>query len=300
VKPAPGSPIVFLVDDDPLVQRAHARLLRAHGLETATFDSAESFLAQHDASRPGCLVLDINLPGLDGLALQSRLAATCPARPIVFLTGYGDIPTSVQAIKSGAVDFLTKPVAGEVLLAAVRRALVQDAEARRAAAEFSELRRRLASLSRREREVLRRLAAGKLNKQIADELGITEATVKFHRARLMGRMQAHTLAELMHAAARGELISAGVPAPASARRPEPASAAAAPRSVAKRAEDSQGDPGDLTITIAATDFELLMAGRSSLQDLLREGRAKLAGTPTMPETHTVATCDPYSRGGIRV
>jgi FixJ family two-component response regulator len=211
---APDAPTVFLVDDDVQVLRAHARLLRAHGVQTATFESAEAFLAQHDASRPGCLVLDVNLPGLNGLALQRRLAGHGPSRPIIFLTGHGDIPTSVQAIKAGAVDFLTKPVAAEVLLAAVRAGLAQDALARQGSAEDELLRQRSAGLSAREREVLQRLAAGKLNKQIAGELGIAEATVKFHRSRLMARMQAHTVAELMHFAARLELIAAAKPAAA--------------------------------------------------------------------------------------
>lgn len=202
------APVVFLVDDDVHVLRAQARLLREHGLETAGFESAEAFLAQHDASRPGCLVLDVSLPGLDGLALQRRLAELGSRRRIVFLTGRGDIPSSVQAMKAGAVDFLTKPVAGEILLAAVRAALAQDALARQASGADALLRQCAASLTAREREVLQRLAAGKLNKQIAGELGISEATVKFHRARLMERMQAHTVAELMHFAARLELLIA--------------------------------------------------------------------------------------------
>ncbi len=160
---------------------------------------------------PGCLVLDVGLPGLDGLALQHRLRQAGRSLPIIFLTGTGDIPMSVQAIKAGAVDFLTKPVAGATLLAAVRAGLEQDARARQATEEGAALRQRHASLSLRERQVLAGLVAGKLNKQIAAELGITEATVKFHRARLMGRMQAQTVAELMHLAARLELTPDDVP-----------------------------------------------------------------------------------------
>jgi FixJ family two-component response regulator len=194
--------VVFLVDDDEQVLRAQSRLLRAHDFETMTFESAEAFLAQHDPLQPGCLVLDVNLPGLDGLVLQQRLVEIGSPRPIVFLTGHGDIPTSVRAIKAGAVDFLTKPVASEVLVAAVRVALAQDAAARHEADADALLRQRLASLSPREREILQRLAVGRLNKQIAGELGIAEATVKFHRSRLMERMQANTVAELMHFAAR--------------------------------------------------------------------------------------------------
>jgi FixJ family two-component response regulator len=212
VSPIERTPVVFLVDDDALVLRAHARLLRENGLETAAFESAEAFLAQHDAARPGCLVLDMNLPGLSGLELQRRMAEAGASRPIVFLTGHGTIPMSVEAVKAGAVDFLTKPVAGAVLLAAVRAALEQDARDRRAHDEDAVLRQRMASLTSREREVLQMLAAGKLNKQIAGELGIAEATVKFHRSRLMERMQAHTVAELMRAVARLELI-AGPTAP---------------------------------------------------------------------------------------
>jgi len=205
---AADTPVVFLVDDDEQLLRALGRLLRQHGFTTAAFASAEAFLRDCDASQPGCLVLDVNLPGLDGLALQQRLAERGSSRPIIFLTGHGDIPASVQAIKAGAVDFLTKPVAGETLLAVVRDALALDAQARREASAATLLRQRAASLTAREREVLRMLAAGKLNKQIAGELAISEATVKFHRSRLMKRMQAHTVAELMSFAARLEMLSA--------------------------------------------------------------------------------------------
>jgi FixJ family two-component response regulator len=207
-----ATPTVHVVDDDPQVAKALARLLREHGFRAAVFDSAEAFLAQHDAGAPGCLVLDVNLPGLDGLALQRRLAEGGPALPIVFLTGHGDIPMSVQAVKAGAVDFLTKPVTAETLLGAVRAGLAQDAQARQAQAESAALRQRLDSLTAREREVLAGLAAGKLNKQIAADLGIVEPTVKFHRARIMERMQARTVAELMHLVARLELAPDARPA----------------------------------------------------------------------------------------
>lgn len=143
-------------------------------------------------------MLDVQLPGLDGLALQRRLGAQGTALPIVFLTGQGDIPMTVTALKAGAVDFLTKPVEAARLVAAVGAALERDRDAREAAGRGAELRRRLASLTPRERDVLAGLAAGKLNKQIAADLGIVEQTVKFHRARIMERMQARTLAELMH------------------------------------------------------------------------------------------------------
>ena len=191
-------PTVFIVDDDRHVLKALVRLLREYGFQTTTFESAEAFLARPDSSAPGCLLLDVNLPGLDGLALQRSLAKDGPALPIVFLTGHGDIPMSVQAVKAGAVDFLTKPVAAETLLAAVRAGVAQDAVARQALAEGAALRQRYASLTAREREVLAGIVAGMLNKQIAGNLGIALVTVKFHRARIMERMQARTAAELMH------------------------------------------------------------------------------------------------------
>jgi FixJ family two-component response regulator len=202
----PADPTIFVVDDDAVLRRALVRLLRAHGWHTVEYASAEDFLARRDPNLPGCLVLDVSLPGLDGLALQRRLAQHGPALPIVFLTGQGDIPMSVQAVKAGAVDFLTKPVAAASLLAAVRAGVDQDARSRQVLAETAALRQRFASLSEREREVLAALAKGRLNKQIAHELGIVEQTVKFHRTRIMERMQAGTVAELMHMAARLQLL----------------------------------------------------------------------------------------------
>jgi FixJ family two-component response regulator len=177
-------------------------MLRAEGWSVETFDSADAFLARPDHTGDGCLVLDVTMPGLDGLELQRRLAEAGQSLPIVFVTGHGDIPMSVQAIKAGAKDFLTKPVQAQALVAAVRAAIAQDASARQARAETAELRQRLASLTPREREVLMALAAGRLNKQIAGDLGVVEQTVKFHRARIMERMRAKTVAELMHIAAR--------------------------------------------------------------------------------------------------
>lgn len=206
---APVAPTVFLVDDDAQVSKALARLLREHGLSTSVFGSAEDFMARQDPSAPGCLVLDLAMPGLDGLALQGLLNARGHPWPIVFLTGNGDIPSSVKAMKAGAVDFLTKPVSAHVLLAAVRAALAQDAQSRRELEAADDLARRHASLTRREHEVLVCLAQGKLNKQIGAELGIVEPTVKFHRARIMERMGARTLAELMHMAARLALSAEG-------------------------------------------------------------------------------------------
>jgi FixJ family two-component response regulator len=192
---------VYLVDDDPAVLRALARVLGEAGWQVETFESAEAFLARGEREAGRCLVLDVTMPGLDGLALQRRLSEEGLAMPIIFLTGQGDIPMSVQAIKAGATDFLTKPVSSQALVSAVRAAIEHGAFARKAQADIQSLKDRLATLTAREREVLAALVQGKLNKQIAGELGIVEQTVKFHRSRLMERMQARTLAELMHIAA---------------------------------------------------------------------------------------------------
>jgi FixJ family two-component response regulator len=195
-------PAIFLVDDDPSVLKALSRVLREGGWRVETFESAEAFLTRQDPKAEGCLVLDVTMPGLDGLELQRRLAAAGESLPIVFVSGHGDIPMSVRAIKAGATDFLTKPVAAEVLVAAVRAAIDHHASVRMELAGTADLRQRLATLTQREREVLVALAAGRLNKQIAADLGVVEQTVKFHRARIMERMQARTAAELMHIAAR--------------------------------------------------------------------------------------------------
>ena len=200
------TPTVFIVDDDPAVLKAQARVLRAEGWTVETFESAEAFLAKPRDGVGGCLVLDVTMPGLDGLELQRRLAEEGKALPIVFVTGHGDIPMSVRAMKAGAKDFLSKPVPSPVLLAAIHAAIEQDEAARRARADAESIRERLASLTPREREVLQALAAGKLNKQIAVDLGVVEQTVKFHRARIMERMQAKTIAELMHIAARAGVL----------------------------------------------------------------------------------------------
>ena len=193
---------VFLVDDDPGVRTALARILRAESWTVLAFDSAEGFLARPDPGVEGCLVLDVTMPGLDGLALQRQLAATGHALPTVFITGHGDIPRSVQAIKGGASDFLTKPVQASALVAAVRGALAAHASTRAERAAQEGLRMRHQSLTPREHEVLEAIASGRLNKQIASDLGIVEQTVKFHRARVMEKMGARTVAELMHMAAR--------------------------------------------------------------------------------------------------
>lgn len=197
-----ASATIFLVDDDPGVLKALARVLEAGGWRVEKFQSAEAFLARWDAEARGCVVLDVDLPGLDGLEVQRKLAETGQDLPIVFLTGQGDIPMSVQAIKAGAADFLTKPVPAAVLMEAVRAAVEQGASARLAQMDVAEFRQRLAGLSPRELEVLVGLVAGKLNKQIAADLGIVEQTVKFHRARVMERMKANSAAELMFIAAK--------------------------------------------------------------------------------------------------
>lgn len=189
---------VYLVDDDAGVRTALSRLFRIEGFQTASFDSAEAFLQQQEFQSPACVVLDVSMPGLDGLALQRVLRERSRDLPIVFLTGCGDIPMSVGAMKAGAVDFLTKPVHADQLLAAVRSGIERQDEGER----DSELRERYRRLTAREREVLALLVAGKLNKQVAAELGLALQTVKFHRGRIMARMQAATIAELMYMLAR--------------------------------------------------------------------------------------------------
>jgi FixJ family two-component response regulator len=197
---------VFVVDDDPSFLKAVSRLLRAAGLKVAPFASADQFLLEHDAASPGCLVLDLTMPGLNGLELQEALSARGSDRPIVFLTGTADVPMSVRAMKHGAVDFLTKPVREAALLAAVEAALERDAAHRRAKDEQADLQRRWATLTPREREVLRHVIAGRLNKQIAAELGTVERTIKLHRANLMAKMKAGSVAELVRLTER-----AGIP-----------------------------------------------------------------------------------------
>jgi FixJ family two-component response regulator len=193
---------VFLVDDDPGVRKALSRVLHEEGLKVEAFESAEAYLARPGRDCEGCLVLDVTMPGLDGLELQKRLAERGEAMPIVFITGHGDIPMTVQALKAGASDFLAKPVQAEALVRAVRSAIEHGTFARQVRAETTGMRERFASLTPREREVLTLLVSGHLNKQIAATLGIVEQTVKFHRARIMERMEARTVAELMHIAAR--------------------------------------------------------------------------------------------------
>jgi len=195
-----SEPTVFLVDDEASVLKALARLLRSAGLNVKTFASPQEFLEHHDPHAPGCLVLDVAMPGLNGLDLQRALAAKGTELPIIFLTGRGDIPMSVQAMKQGAVDFLTKPTNDEDLLAAIRAGIDKDRANRRAGAERSKLQQQLASLTPREREVLRYIIAGRPNKQVAADLGIVEKTVKVHRARILKKMNIRSLAELVRMA----------------------------------------------------------------------------------------------------
>jgi FixJ family two-component response regulator len=203
---SPTAGIVFLVDDDPRILTALARLLRAADFETRSFTSAEEFLQKHDV--PGCLVLDVSMKGMSGIELRGWLADAGCERPVIFLTGHGDIPMGVQAMKSGAVDFLVKPVEGEKLLAAVRLALDKDRVDRLARAALTDVETRLASLTPRENEILRHVIAGLLNKQIAAELGTSEKTVKAHRGRVMRKMGVRSVADLTRATMRAGIVPA--------------------------------------------------------------------------------------------
>lgn len=193
-------PAVFVVDDDISIREALKNLFRSVGLKVETFETAQDFLSSERAIAPGCLVLDVRLPGLGGLDLQRQLAEANREIPIIFISGHGDIPMSVRAIKAGAVEFLTKPFRDQDLLDAVREALDRDRQARRSGTEMAELRKRYRSLTSREQEVLGLVVRGLVNKQIGAELGISEPTVKLHRGRLMQKMAAETLADLIRMA----------------------------------------------------------------------------------------------------
>ena len=202
----PAAEKVFVVDDEPGVRRSLWRLLRSSGFDVSDYGSADEFLRVLPDEASGCAVLDLSMPGIDGFALQEALAARASDISVVFLTGHGDIPKSVHAMKSGAVDFLTKPVDGPVLVAAVRAALARSRAAREEHAALAGLRERLESLTPRERDVLEGVIAGHLNKQIAGDLGIAEKTVKVHRGRVMEKMGAGSLAELVHLSERLGLV----------------------------------------------------------------------------------------------
>ena len=188
--------IVFVVDDDPSVRRSTERLLRSAGLKVQTFSSAREFL-RHQPDGPSCLVLDVRMPGLSGMDLQRELAQSGINIPIIFITAHGDIPTTVRAMKAGAVEFLTKPFRGRILVDAVRAAIERDRSAHKERSETRELRERYEQLTPREREVMPLIASGMLNKQVAGELATTERTIKFHRAHIMQKMKAESLADLV-------------------------------------------------------------------------------------------------------
>jgi len=185
-----------MVDDDEAVRKAISRLLRSAGIAAAAFASPSEFLAQYNPDMPGCLVLDMAMPDLDGLQLQTALNEKGCILPIIFLTGHGDVSKSVQAMKQGAFDFLSKPAKDKDLLTAVRAAFERDTVVRQERAKLFEIRTRLDALTPREREVLQHVVSGKLNKQIAGDLGIAEATVKMHRAHVMEKMKVQSVAEL--------------------------------------------------------------------------------------------------------
>jgi FixJ family two-component response regulator len=197
VKPPPGA-LICIVDDNEPIRRALARLFRSSRLAVETFASGKAFLDRAPHNGPWCLVLDVRMPGLDGLELQQALAER--EAQIVFLTGYGDVPTCANAMKAGAVDFLTKPVDDEELLAAVARALARSVEIRKAVAQRAAARALLDSLTPREFEVMQRVIAGLLNKQIADKLGVAEKTIKIHRGRVMEKMGVTSVADLVRGA----------------------------------------------------------------------------------------------------
>jgi FixJ family two-component response regulator len=194
------TPIIRVVDDDPSFRTAVTRLLRAAKYEVRGYASASEFLESDPCAEPGCILLDLRMPGADGLDLQQSLGRMEERLPIIFLTGHGDIPASVSAMKAGAVDFLTKPVQREALLGAIQNALGIDAKARAAHAVLRELHNRYENLTSREREVLAHVVSGKLNKQIAFDLGTSERTIKAHRASIMEKLRVQSVAELVRLA----------------------------------------------------------------------------------------------------
>lgn len=199
-EPSAPAPIVFVIDDDESVRRALERLLRSDGLQVETFSAAGDFIGRPLPDRPACVILDLRMPGLSGLEAQDSLARAGREIPIIFISGYADVPSSVRALKAGAFDFLQKPFSDQHLLDVVHEALERDRVERRQRAERAAVRERFATLTPRERDVLHLVLKGLLNKQIAAELGISEKTVKFHRGRVMDKTQAGSVAELVRQA----------------------------------------------------------------------------------------------------
>jgi FixJ family two-component response regulator len=195
-------PVVFIVDDDVSVRESLELLIQNEGWQAVAFESAQEFLDHPRTALPSCLILDVSLPGLNGLELQQRVAAESTAMPIIFITGHGDIPMTVRAMKAGAIEFLTKPFSDEALLNAVQQALERSRLALSHESEIRELRNRHASLTPRERQVMALVVSGLLNKQVGGELGISEITVKAHRGQVMQKMKADSLASLVKMAAK--------------------------------------------------------------------------------------------------
>lgn len=200
-------PTVFVVDDDVSVRESLELLIRCEGWQPETFASAEEFLSRPPVQTPSCLVLDVTLPDLNGLDLQKRISADRAEMPIIFITGYGDVPMTVRAMKAGAIEFLTKPFSDDVLLGAIRNAIDQSSAALTQEAQLRTLRDRYSSLTPRERDVMSLVVSGLLNKQIGCELGISEITVKAHRGKVTAKMNADSLADLVKMAAKLELTS---------------------------------------------------------------------------------------------
>jgi FixJ family two-component response regulator len=209
-----AQPLVFVVDDDGPVRKSISRLLTAMGFRSETFASAEEFLARERYEGVGCIVLDVRMPGLTGTDLQDELAKTAYSMPIVFITGHGNIPMGIAAMKKGAVDFLTKPFDDDKLLEAIMKAVEKHGEARKTEVEAADARERVKLLTLRENDVLRRVVQGMLNKQIAYDLGIAEKTVKVHRGRIMEKLRVASVADLVRLAEKG-----GVEAPDTRERP---------------------------------------------------------------------------------